>query len=122
MSAEFVAVFGRRMGIGVDIAENGREGIERIANAHYDAIVLDLLMPGIDGFGVLEYLDRCKPEVMAHTIISSGLPEKYRERVARYDVCGVVAKPLDHRVLQEMLAQCIAEERAEDGPKQANGS
>ncbi|MBV8546297.1 MAG: response regulator [Acidobacteria bacterium] len=122
MSAELVAVFGRRIGMSVDIAENGREGIERIANAHYDAVVLDLLMPGIDGFGVLEYLDRCKPEVMAHTIISSGLPEKYRERVAGYGVCGVVTKPLDHRALQEMLAHCIAGATAKDGPKQANGS
>jgi CheY-like chemotaxis protein len=108
------------MGLAVDIAENGREGIERIANAHYDAVVLDLLMPGIDGFGVLEYLDRCKPEVMAHTIISSGLPEKYRERVANYGVCGVVAKPLDHRALQEMLAHCVADKREEH--RQANGS
>jgi len=122
MSAELVAVFGRRAGMAVDIAENGREGIERIANAHYDAVVLDLLMPGIDGFGVLEYLDKCKPEVMRHTIISSGLPEKYRERVAGYGVCGVVPKPLDHRALQEMLSRCIADGRAETGPKQANGS
>jgi CheY-like chemotaxis protein len=122
MSAELVAVFGRRFGMAVDIAENGREGIERIAATNYDAVVLDLLMPGIDGFGVLEYLDRCKPEVMGHTIISSGLPEKYRERVAHYSVCGVVSKPLDHRALQDMLAHCIADARAEDGPKLANGS
>ncbi|HEY4642209.1 MAG TPA: response regulator [Thermoanaerobaculia bacterium] len=122
MSAELVAVFGRRIGMAVDIAENGREGIERIANVNYDAIVLDLLMPGIDGFGVLEYLDRCKPEMMTHTIISSGLPEKYRERVSQYAVCGVVSKPLDHRALQEMLEHCIADTRAEDGSKLANGS
>ncbi|HEV7427523.1 MAG TPA: response regulator [Thermoanaerobaculia bacterium] len=122
MSAELVAIFGRRMGMTVDIAENGREGIERIAKAQYDAVVLDLLMPGIDGFGVLEYLDRCNPSIMPHTIISSGLPEKYRERVARYNVCGVIPKPLDHRALQEMLARCVANARTEDGPKQANGS
>ena len=78
-------------------------------------------MPGIDGFGVLEYLDRCKPEVMAHTIISSGLPEKYRERVARYGVCGVVAKPLDHRALQEMLAplRSTRTDAAKDRERQA---
>jgi DNA-binding response OmpR family regulator len=122
MSAELMAVFGRRIGMVVDIAENGREAIEHIANSHYDVVVLDLLMPGIDGFGVLEYLDRCKPEVMARTIISSGLPEKYQERVARYNVCGVVAKPLDHRALQEMLAHCIPDASAKQGSKQANGS
>jgi DNA-binding response OmpR family regulator len=122
MSAELIAVFGRRAGLAVDIAENGREGIERIANTDYDAVVLDLLMPGIDGFGVLEYLDRCKRHVLAHTIIASGLPEKYQERVAQYGICGVIPKPLDHRALQEMLARCLADARVEPGPKQANGS
>jgi two-component system sensor histidine kinase/response regulator len=122
MSAELIAMFGRRIGLNVDIAENGREAIECIANADYDSVVLDLLMPGIDGFGVLEYLDRCKPHVLAHTIIASGLPEKYRERVARYAVCGVIPKPLDHRALQDMLSRCIADAGAEQGSKQANGS
>ncbi|HEV7485511.1 MAG TPA: response regulator [Thermoanaerobaculia bacterium] len=122
MSAELVAVFGRRLGMVVDIAENGREGIEKIANARYDAIVLDLLMPGIDGFGVLEYLERCQPETLGHTIISTGLPEKYRDRVSQYGICSVFPKPIDHRGLQEVLAHCVGNARAEVGPKQASGS
>jgi DNA-binding response OmpR family regulator len=121
MSAELVAVFGRRLGMLVDLAVNGRQGIEKIATTRYDAIVLDLLMPGIDGFGVLEYLDRCQPDVLTRTIISSGLPEKYRERVARYGVCGVLPKPLDHRALQEMIGQCLLARSAEN-PRRANGS
>jgi DNA-binding response OmpR family regulator len=121
MSAELVAVFGRRLEMQVDIAENGREAIEKLATTPFDAIVLDLLMPGIDGFGVLEYLDRCQPEVLSHTIISSGLPEKYQERVAKYGVCGVLPKPLDHVALREMIERCI-QQSAEDDPKRANGS
>src|SRR5258706_3440902 len=74
MSADVVAVFGRQLGMQVELAENGSEAIEKIATGRYDAIVLDLLMPGIDGFGVLEYLDRCQPDMLSYTIISSGLP------------------------------------------------
>jgi len=120
MSAELVAVFGRRMGLEVDLAENGREAIEKIATTHYDAIVLDLLMPGIDGFGVLEYLDRCQPDLLSYTIISSGLPEKYRERVAQYGVRGVLAKPLDQNKLCEMIEGCLPQSGLSD-PKRANG-
>jgi two-component system sensor histidine kinase/response regulator len=122
MSAELVAVFGRRIGMQVELAENGREAIERIANGHYDAIVLDLLMPGIDGFGVLEYLDRCQPDLLSYTIISSGLPEKYQERVAQYGVRGVLPKPLDQRKLQEMIEGCLVQQDSESDPKRANGS
>lgn len=122
MSAELVAVFGRRQEMVVDLAENGREAIEKIAATHFDAIVLDLLMPGIDGFGVLEYLDRCQPGLLSQTIISSGLPEKYQERVARYGVCGVLPKPLDIRAFQEMIARCLLPQGAEPDHKQASGS
>jgi two-component system, sensor histidine kinase and response regulator len=121
MSAELVAEFGREMGMEADLAENGREAIEKIATTHYDAIVLDLLMPGIDGFGVLEYLDRCQPDLLSYTIISSGLPEKYRERVSQYGVRGVLAKPLDHDKLREMIESCLPQTAAAD-PKRANGA
>jgi CheY-like chemotaxis protein len=122
LSAELAAMFGRRLGMEVEIAENGREAIERIALNHFDAMVLDLLMPGIDGFGVLEYLKQCQSDLLSRTIISSGLPEKYRERVARYNVRGVLPKPLDQHALQEMIGQIHSPTRAEDGCRRANGS
>ncbi len=122
ISAELAAVAGRRAGMDVVLAENGREAIEKIANTRFDAIVLDLLMPGIDGFGVLEYLDRCQPDVLPRTIIATGLPAKYRERVAQYGVCGVLTKPVDQRTLQGMVERCISSLSADAGPKRANGA
>jgi CheY-like chemotaxis protein len=122
MSAELVAVFGRRFEMAVDLAENGREAIEKISATRYDAIVLDLLMPGIDGFGVLEYLDQCQPGTLSQTIISSGLPQKYQERVERYGLCGVLPKPLDIRAFQELIARCLVPRAAEPDHKRASGS
>jgi CheY-like chemotaxis protein len=43
-------------GWNVSEAENGRVGLERLAGALPDAIVLDLMMPEVDGFGFLEAL------------------------------------------------------------------
>lgn len=122
MTAELVGVFGRRLEMAVDLAENGREAIEKIAASRYDALVLDLLMPGIDGFGVLEYLDRCHPGMVSQTIISSALPEKYQERVAQYGVCGVLPKPIDIRAFQEMIARCVSPQHEEPDHRLASGS
>jgi signal transduction histidine kinase/CheY-like chemotaxis protein/HAMP domain-containing protein len=43
-------------GYDVSLARNGREALESIEHEHPDAVILDLMMPEIDGFGVLEKL------------------------------------------------------------------
>jgi CheY-like chemotaxis protein len=106
MSSELIATLVAGLPLTVHFAENGREAIEKLTASRFDAVVLDLIMPGIDGFGVLEYLHRCCREVIPHTIVVSALPERYRDRVAQYPVCGTIEKPLDHRVLQKMIAEC----------------
>ena len=40
----------------VDVARNGIDGRHMAVENEYDAIVLDIMLPGVDGFGVLEAL------------------------------------------------------------------
>ena len=42
--------FGRREKITLDFAEDGNAGLSKILNETYDLIVLDIMMPGLDGF------------------------------------------------------------------------
>lgn len=42
--------FGRRDQIALDFAEDGNIGLAKILNELYDLIVLDIMMPGLDGF------------------------------------------------------------------------
>ena len=42
--------FGRRDRIALDFAEDGNIGLSKILNELYDLIVLDIMMPGLDGF------------------------------------------------------------------------
>jgi two-component system, OmpR family, response regulator MprA len=44
-------------GYQVATANNGEEGLERIAELHPDLVVLDLMMPVLDGWGVLRALE-----------------------------------------------------------------
>ncbi|MGH2726494.1 MAG: response regulator [Actinomycetota bacterium] len=43
-------------GFAVDVAANGEDGLWLATENSYDAIVLDVMLPGLDGFGVLERL------------------------------------------------------------------
>jgi two-component system OmpR family response regulator len=40
----------QREGVGVDVAASGEAALERAGATRYDAIVLDLMLPGVDGF------------------------------------------------------------------------
>ena len=44
-------------------AESGEVGIEMIEQNGYDVVLLDLMMPGIDGFGVLEWIKENRPHI-----------------------------------------------------------
>ena len=46
----------REEGYAVDEAEDGESGLQKALWADYDAVILDVMLPGIDGFEVLERL------------------------------------------------------------------
>lgn len=48
------------LGYSVDVASTGPDGLHLALELDYDAIVLDLMLPGLDGYGVLERLRRQK--------------------------------------------------------------
>ncbi|MBN1930515.1 MAG: response regulator transcription factor [Desulfobacterales bacterium] len=46
------------MGYDVGVAHNGNQGLEMILSGDYHAVILDVMMPGMDGFEVLKRLRR----------------------------------------------------------------
>jgi two-component system OmpR family response regulator len=50
----------RESGFSVDLARDGLEGLAKGETADYDAIVLDLMLPGLDGWAVLSQLRKNK--------------------------------------------------------------
>ena len=53
----------RESGYTVDAATNGTEGLQMALNREYDLIILDIMLPGIDGWKVMERLRDAKKEV-----------------------------------------------------------
>jgi len=55
----------QRVGYAVDMAHDGREGLEKILKEQPDLVVLDLMLPGMDGFSILKEMQR---DIRANTI------------------------------------------------------
>lgn len=56
----------------VDVATDGRQALEKLHMTHYDAVLMDLIMPKLDGLGVLEGLSMVggdKPSVIVVSAI-----------------------------------------------------
>src|SRR5215208_7202586 len=65
-----------RRGVSFDVSEatNGREAIESANREHPDLIILDLMMPEVDGFAALDEL-RSKPETASIPVIVATAKE-----------------------------------------------
>jgi len=59
---DFVSRGLRREDFSVDVAADGKAGLERALSERYDLVILDLLMPGLDGVSVLRGILARKPE------------------------------------------------------------
>jgi two-component system copper resistance phosphate regulon response regulator CusR len=66
-------------GFTVDGSADGPGGLKRALDGRYDLVVLDLLLPGIDGLSVLRELQRRQPELPVVIVSArSDLPTKLR--------------------------------------------
>ncbi|HVS30666.1 MAG TPA: response regulator [Thermoanaerobaculia bacterium] len=101
----------------VDAATSGRAAIENLHTRNYDAMILDLRMPDMDGFAVLDFLQRERPEMLRRTIVCTALLMKSElERVAAYEVCALIAKPFEVEQLLDAVRSCFPPEHKPIGP------
>ena len=93
-----------RQDLEVHTARDGEEAIQRIDSDGYAVILLDLMMPRVDGYGVLKHMQQHHPEKLKCTIIASAVPESEILKRFNAPVYRIHAKPFD-------MAQLIADIR-----------
>jgi DNA-binding response OmpR family regulator len=98
-------VFARR-GDKVQSAVDGEAAIECLKTHSFDLVVLDLMMPRTDGFGVLAYLetlDGNRPKIIVMTAAVPGLVDKVPSDI----VLGVLGKPFDLQSLVNLAEKAF---------------
>lgn len=87
----------------VEVARDGAEGIEKLALADYGVIVLDLMMPRLDGVAVVKYLTQYAPEKISNVIVTSAFGAAAFDKVCP-PVQRYLEKPFD---VTQLVAQAI---------------
>ncbi len=97
-------------GYQVLVAESGQRGLELARQARPDLIVLDIMMPGLDGWQVLEELKR-DPDLSGIPVIMQSMLD---ERQAGLDkgADDYLTKPVDRRKLTEAIRCLLPESEA----------
>lgn len=101
-----------RAGFPVDSARDGADAIEKLEHHEYAVVVLDLMMPNIDGFGLIDYLRKRRNERPAVIVISAGDPGAFRQLDGSM-VHSIVRKPFDIDVLGDLITAAARSMRGE---------
>ncbi|HEX9983229.1 MAG TPA: response regulator [Thermoanaerobaculia bacterium] len=95
-----------RRNFSVDSARDGAEGIEKLAAAEYDVIVLDLMMPRLDGAGVMKYLGEYHPAQLPTVLVMTAFGASAAERLSP-PAEHFLEKPFDVEALVREVGECV---------------
>jgi CheY-like chemotaxis protein len=99
----------RRRGYEVDIALSGPEALEKLEKAEYEAVLLDVMMPGMSGLEVLEHLRKTYSKAELPVLMATARSES-RDVVQalRLGANDYVTKPLDFPMVMARLESQVA--------------
>ena len=91
-----------RAGLAVDTACDGSEAIVKMQETIYSVLVVDLMMPIVDGFGVVEYV-RSLPPPRPSVIVASASDSAVLRQLDGKIVHSIVRKPFEIDVLGDLI-------------------
>ncbi|MBI4752522.1 MAG: response regulator [Acidobacteria bacterium] len=115
VNRQILAQLLKKNGHRVETAENGKEALEIIAHQQFDLILLDILMPEIDGFQVLEQLKASPIYRHIPVLVISGLEDI--DNIVRCIEMGAedyLLKPFNPAILKARISACLEKKRLHD--------
>lgn len=107
---EFVEILAERLrarGLEVDVAYSGVDGVNKSQVTKFDAVVLDLAMPGMDGIAALKALLAGTPDLQV-MLLTGQATIKTAMDATRLGAADILEKPMDIPTLIEKIRDARA--------------
>jgi DNA-binding NtrC family response regulator len=107
---DFLDIMAERMeaqGMDVSTANSAEDALEMVQKESYDAIVMDLMMPEMDGFKALKLFKETRPEVQI-ILLTANVPEEKCIEAIKLGAMDVIEKPADLNLLTQKIEKAKA--------------
>ena len=102
----------KRVGLSVEVAQNGLEAVEKAMNRAFDLILMDMQMPDLDGYGAVRVLRRSGYRGKIIALTAHAMLED-RGRCLEVGCDDYLAKPVDPHRLIETIGEVLKRTKAE---------
>ncbi len=93
-------------GIKTDGVTNGNDAIRLIEENRYDAVILDIKMPGLDGRDIMKHIKKMNPDIPVLLFTGHETVEEDEKGLLANSHCCLI-KPVSIEVIIEQLNACI---------------
>lgn len=99
-------------------AVDGKQALELLAQRHFEAVIIDLLLPEVSGRDVLAWVATNSPEMLQKVVVlTTGRSTPAAELAP---VTAVIRKPFAIEDLLAALSTCCGEKKSGDRPIRSN--
>ena len=102
-----LATVAKRAGFAVDVAKDGAEALSMLEHAAYDIVIVDLMMPQLSGYELIERISSFSPRpvIIVATALTNGDVSTLDDSLVR----RVIRKPFDVETVANALIQTALE-------------
>lgn len=110
---DFLDIIAERMrvrGLDVSIATSAEDALKLIEEESYDAVIMDYMMPALDGFKALKLMKANQPEVQI-ILLTGNVPDEKRFEAKEHGALDVIEKPPDLEALIQKIGKAKKKRR-----------
>jgi CheY-like chemotaxis protein len=107
---DFLDIMAERIqarGMDVSTATSAHEALEKVQTESFDAVIMDFLMPEMDGFKALKLFKEIRPD-LAIILLTANVREEERIAAKKLGAMDVIEKPADLNILTQKIQEAQA--------------
>jgi DNA-binding response OmpR family regulator len=107
---DFLDIMAERMGargMKVSTATSAENALKMVRTESYDAVIMDLMMPEMDGFKALKLFKETRPDVPI-ILLTANVPEEKCIEAIKLGAMDVIEKPADLNLLTQKIEEAKA--------------